>query len=131
RFPPWRRWPSGAARNSIPPPRKGAGVSARSSARGSLLAAGSGAREQLAEYGVDFTRGGYAPHCKVRMSLRDLAVACPGDALHRGDLRFGHHLDVGEVLADAQDVLLQHRDAALHVVIEVVPIRRLRSEEHT
>ena len=56
----------------------------------------------------------------------DLAVAGPGDALHGRDLSLGHHLDIGEVLTDGQDVLLQHGHTLLHVVIEVVTVGGLR-----
>src|SRR5690606_3917806 len=122
----WRRRPPSEARNSTRPPRTEAGGSTPSSSRRSLLAAGSGAGEQLAEYGVDLARRRHAPHGEVGMHVGDLAVAGPCDALHGRDLRFGHHLNVGEVLADGQDLPLQHRYAALHVVVEVVTVGGLR-----
>src|SRR5690606_39338999 len=104
RSPRWRHSLFLEGRNSTRPPRIKAGASAPLSSRYSLLAARTGAGEQLAKHRINLARRRNAPHGEMRMATGNFTVACPGNALHRGNLRFGHDLDVGEVLANRQDL---------------------------
>ena len=76
---------------------------------------------------VDVFRGSHAPHGEVLMPPADLGIAVP----HRRLLRVVEalavrRLDVGEVLADRQHLLVEQLHAARHVVVEVVAVGRLR-----
>ena len=78
------------------------------------------AREQLVEDREDLGRARDATHGEVLVAVRDLLVAVPHDGLAGADPLAD--LDVGEVLADGQQLLLDELEAVPHVVGNVVAV---------
>src|SRR5690606_27820394 len=80
----------------------------------------SGGGEQLVEDRKDLGRARHAAHGKVLVTFRDLLIAVPDDGVAETDLLTD--LDIGEVLAHGQQVVLDEIEAVPHVVGDVVAV---------
>src|SRR5690349_3422552 len=82
-------------------------------------------RKELVEYGEDLARVRDALHREVPMPGGDLAVGAPEIAVAHEAARPVAHLDIGEVLADGQELGAEELDAAARIGAIIVAVRGL------
>src|SRR5438477_4785362 len=82
--------------------------------------------KQFVEHGEDLRRIADAPHGEMRMCRGDLAVGAPQIAVAGQSSQASAHpiadLDIGEILAERQDLAAQERDAAAAVGAVIVAV---------
>src|SRR5262245_39026355 len=73
-------------------------------------------RKQLVEHGKDILRCRHSPHGKYLAPAQDLLVALPHGCLYAVIVAFAvGGFDVGKILADGQNFLVEELQAARHV----------------